>query len=683
MMKLKSVFKPALGLLFVFGCLLALTPSAVLAEGAAAAEAPEKCPRKVKVLVDVVTTSTFNEYKMLEKRALPAMDTEVSCQTAGNVKTVEKAVGNAVKAGDVLLTLDTEKFQAELDAAKGEAARWKRILRRRQNWKVRSPRAEKQAGRKIKAFEDTAKQLEEKLAICTVTAPVDGVLHSISVNAGDAVTAGAVIGHVVDISTVKLAMTKFAGKVNDGDKVKVKIKKLKKVVKGVVKKSSPDAAEIIIKNPAGKILIGMTAKFAILFKVHTDAVVLKKSRLIKEDGGIYAFITDEKGKRAIKKSLETGPVTKNKVLIKSGLAAGDNLIVAEVLSAKEMTLREGFPCLEPNKKIKVLEKGEGDTFTTKKIKKPAPVAPPPPAPKVEEKVKKDEPAERKPEPKAEPKKEVKPEEPEIAPVDKFVDFLKKNKYNLYYKNFKTLALDDAFQVRIECDSDAKSNIVRALDQFEVRQYAVEIIAKGEYFLDVFFPREGKTRLKPKRITRAGRVFEPREPQTFLERLRVGLNLSYFRMFDTNFEDVYGRMIGFGGDIAFAVNRKIDIWASFGFSSKTTSVDWAPEELKFKFIPFSLDARYFFTKGRKFDIFGGAGINVYSITETLPESSPLEDISETAIGFNLLGGTYYHLTDKLSLQMILRFNLVSKSLENTDNDLKMNSAELLFGLNYNF
>jgi opacity protein-like surface antigen len=127
-----------------------------------------------------------------------------------------------------------------------------------------------------------------------------------------------------------------------------------------------------------------------------------------------------------------------------------------------------------------------------------------------------------------------------------------------------------------------------------------------------------------------------------------------------------------------VSDKMDVWFSAGLSSKKAEIDWAEEPLEFKFKAFSLDIRYFFKKSEKWDIFAGAGFNLYPFEEI----NPIENVKDNAFGFNGMVGAYYNVTKKFSLQLILRFNLVKKTLENVDNDLNMNSAELMFGLSYN-
>lgn len=548
------------------------------ADGAAADETkPVKCPGRVKVVVEKVVPTIFPEHRVLEKRVLPSRDTEVKNGIAGVIKKIEKPIGSSVKTGDVILTIDTSKIEKEIADADAELKKWKRILFQREHWKVRSERAEVVAKRNRDAAQETLDKAQAKLALCTVTSPADGTVGTLNANEGDHVSEGFVVGNVVDVQQVKVALTTHADKVTDGQKIKIKLKELNTAVKGTVQKND-EGTFILMDNPEGKILVGMTANFKVLFKEHKDVVVLAKDKILKDDGGAFVYTVGPDPKRAAKNYLKAGPKEAGKWLILEGLAAGDEIIVAEILSAKEGTLKEGLLCLRDNKKIKILEKDpESGKFVKAKIAR-------------KKKVKEEKKVEEK-------KKEEK--------VEKKV---KKKKIK------------------------KKKPIVR------------ERASEREWF---------------------GKV-------------RIGLSVSYYRMFDSVFETVYGRMLGFGLDLSYMVSDKMDVWVTGAVSSRKAEIEWAVDPLEFKFTPISLDLRYFFKRGEKWDFFAGAGLSLYPFEDI----NPIENVKDNAFGFNAVAGGYYHIAGRLSMHLILRFNMVKKAIENADNDLNMNSAELLFGLSYN-
>ena len=270
-------------------------------------------------------------------------------------------------------------------------------------------------------------------------------------------------------------------------------------------------------------------------------------------------------------------------------------------------------------------------------------------------------------PKVEKKEEVKKEEEvkaeEYPKVEVFVTYLINNKDTLKYKKFKKVKVKNGTKVLVYCDATARDKLLNVIHKLNVVEYNTQRLEPDKYKLDVFFRRVGVKISRPKPV---------------LSKFRVGAVAGYYIMFDSNFNDVYGSLMSLGLDISYTFSEKLDIWLYGGLSSKKKAIDWAEEDLQFKLKPLTLDLRYFFKRDQKWDIFAGAGLNLYLFEDI----NPIENVKDNAFGFNMLGGTYFHLTQHLSLQFTLRFNMVKKTIENADNALNMNSLELLFGLSYN-
>jgi RND family efflux transporter MFP subunit len=670
----------------------------------AAQKKEEKCPKTVNVLAGEIPGETFLEYRNLKKPVLPDKTDSFVSPIAGGIKEIKTTVGSDVKAGDVLMAIDDAPIKKEIADAKETIRRWQRILRKRENWAVRSPAAENQAKRNIKKYEDLVAKIQEKLEKIIIKSPVDGRINTLNVKQGDHISADFVLGTIVNIDRVKILLDQFTDKVNNGQKIKIKIKELSQTVTGVVQKTDDGSTYIVIQNSGKKILHGMNTHFRILFKEHKNVVVLPKEQFSKDDGGVFVYIAQ--GKYAKKSYLKTGPVEKGKVLILDGLAPGDEMIISEVLSAKEASLKEKLTCIKDNKKIRVMvmDDAKGRFVKRKKGAKPVPVkevkeeiakkeipvkkVEPTPTVKKEEPpkvVKKKEPPEvTKPvvvpePPKEEPKIKPKTEE-EYRKVDAFIDYLTNNKDTLNYDKFRVRTTDGVMVVVIYCNTACRDKLIPVINKFNVTQYFVTQLKPDRYQIETHFA-DGRKRARGPRLTKERKV---RRVKTYgvgapLPKLRIGAALGYHLMFDTNFKEVYGNMLAMGVDISYTLSEKLDIWAYAGTSSKTAEIDWAAEDLKFSFTPITLNLRYFFKRDQKWDFFAGAGLNIYSFKD----ENPIEEVKDSAVGMNLLGGAYYHITEKFLLHLALRFNIVKKTIEETDNDLNMNSVELLFGISYNF
>ena len=279
-------------------------------------------------------------------------------------------------------------------------------------------------------------------------------------------------------------------------------------------------------------------------------------------------------------------------------------------------------------------------------------------------------------------KEIKPiVEEEYRKVDAFIDYLTNNKDTLKYEKFRVRTMDGIMVVVVYCNAACRDKLIPVIHKFEVKQYYVSQLKPDRYQIETYFPDGRKIPERVPRDIRERRVRRVR-PSVIgppLPKLRIGAALGYHLMFDTNFKDIYGNMLALGLDISYTISEKLDVWAYAGTSSKTAEIDWAEQDLKFSFTPITLNLRYFFKRNMKWDFFVGAGLNIYSFKD----ENPIEEVKDNAIGMNLLAGTYYHITEKFLLHLALRFNIVKKSIEETDNDLNMNSAELLLGISYNF
>jgi RND family efflux transporter MFP subunit len=581
-MKFKFVITIALAFL-----LLTSAVFGVPQEAAKADEKPVKCPKRVGVLVQDVKPATFKEFKRLKIAVLPGKVVDTATPFAGAVKTIEKAVGSEVKAGDVILKLDTAAIQYEIDEAQAQVKRWQRNLFKRERWKVRSPRAEAQAKGNIKKNQELVAEKEAQMSKCTITAPISGVITALKVKEGDRVSQDFDLFSISNTEKVIIPLGRFAEKVEQGQAVRVKIKELSKAFKGSVYKA--DESYIVIDNAMLEIKSGMMARFRVLMETHENVVVLAKARILKDDSGMFVYVVN--GKLARKAMLKIGAVEKGRALIKDGLKTGDELIVAEVLKSKDGTLRDEFTCLDDAKKIKimVMDEVKGKYVKRKKGAK---------SPAVPVMAKKKKPVEPKPEPEKVKKKEVKKKE------------IKK---------------------------------------------------------------------KPRRKL-------PPLPSDKKMKFRVGAHLVYTKMSNQDFEDVYGRMVSFGLNLSYFITDNIDIWLSYGSGKKEGVIPDFPEvALDFAYTPISIDLRYYFKRSPKFDFFAGLGLNHYSYEENISDELDLESVKDTAIGFNMLGGMYYNISANFSLQCLLRWNAVKKTIIEpaVDNELNLGGLELLFGITYGF
>lgn len=313
---------------------------------------PVKCPGTVRVLTETVEPVSFDEYVSLEEAALPAMVSDIVNAQAGTVVKIEKPAGSLVKAGDVILILDVGKSSDELTQAQEELKKAQRVLRTRQNWKVRSAAAEKQAESKVADWQAQVAQIEAMLAATQVLAPVDGTIANLLVSEGEHISQDFIIGSIHDLAQLRFPLDAQASKVTDGQTILVKMRETETVLDGMVKKTATDKADLLINNADGKISAGQHGHFEVLVQNYPSVIVVDQKVLQKDDLGSFVFVVNEK--RARKTPITLGAASHGKQVVNFGLFKGNQLIVAEVMPDKAGTIQDGFPCLTDNKKVKVV-----------------------------------------------------------------------------------------------------------------------------------------------------------------------------------------------------------------------------------------------------------------------------------------------------------------------------------------
>lgn len=323
-----------------------------------AVEKKKDCPRRVKVQVREVTPKIFMEYKYFKEAIVPAkgFDAIVPLDLDELVSEVLVKKGDKVTKGQVLLTFDPEKINREILKAQSDLKSWKRILFKREHWKVRSPSAENQAKREIEKAEALLTENKNLLTKLEVKAPEDGeVIFVVDKETG--IGTDRVAAKIINDSVMKIDLsTEDRHLFKDGQKGRLSFKDAGFVHFGKVEKKR-DSLKIILENDKHKLTSGMVASFRILLKKHEKAVVVDPKILLEDETGKFVYIVD--GKYAKKAPLTLGPVEGGNILVLSGLSFGDEIIIT------------GTECLEEGKKIRVVVR-DPKTGKLKKRKKKKP-----------------------------------------------------------------------------------------------------------------------------------------------------------------------------------------------------------------------------------------------------------------------------------------------------------------------
>lgn len=163
----------------------------------------------VAVAVTTSAAQTVTQFYQAEGQALPDRDTILRAQTAGDVAEVLVTKGQNVAAGDVIARLDPSGNIADANRAAEELTRAQReydnavaLLDRG----VATQDRVTQASATLAAAQAQVTAVQRDADALTITAPFDGRIETLDLDAGEYVSGGADVGRLVDITPLTVAI---------------------------------------------------------------------------------------------------------------------------------------------------------------------------------------------------------------------------------------------------------------------------------------------------------------------------------------------------------------------------------------------------------------------------------------------------------------------------------------------
>lgn len=269
----------------------------------------------------------------------------VATETSGPITWIGKEEGDEVKAGEPIMKIDTENLTATLNSRKVELASKEKDFARTDN-------LYKQGSVSLKSFEDATDALSlakvnYKLALeefnkGVVKSPINGAINEVPPKKGEYVTPGTLAATVVNLDKLKIyvevpekdiAFLKLGQEVDiyPAD-MAVNPEKIKGQINFISVTSDPKTltykARIDIDNRGNitNIKPGRIVRADIVRRDLKNVILADIYAVIDKNGTKYVFL-DKNGK-AEERKVEVGPMIDRNVVITSGLAAGDDLIIS-------------------------------------------------------------------------------------------------------------------------------------------------------------------------------------------------------------------------------------------------------------------------------------------------------------------------------------------------------------------
>jgi membrane fusion protein (multidrug efflux system) len=305
-------------------CLLAAGAAAVLQKQAKARQAPVAAAAQAPAVLEFLTSDVM-QVKTRDLRQLLPMSgslravnqAAVKARVGGEVREVLVREGEAVKAGQVLVKMDTSEYQARVEQARGalRAARGQLDIatKSRDNNKALLDKGfiSKNAFDNAASQSDIARAnvesakgaldvAQKALGDTVIRAPISGLVSSRSVQPGEKVSPDNRLLDVVDLYQMEMEAsvpTADIMTVSLGQEVQVKVEGLAAPLAGKVARINPSTQSgsrsilvyIQVDNPQGVLRVGMFGEAQLTLARKTEVLTVPQSAIQADAGNTYVY----------------------------------------------------------------------------------------------------------------------------------------------------------------------------------------------------------------------------------------------------------------------------------------------------------------------------------------------------------------------------------------------------------
>ncbi len=300
-------------------------------------EGETEVARNVRVLE--LAPETLTEYFEISGPVSPVLGTDLSLEESGPVVQLPLEKGMPVHRGDLLVEIDRTILQAEKASAvaqfKTQEFNYDKVRQLHDAGKVSeidllTSQAQFEQARSL------ARIAERRYERAGLTAPFDGVLTDRYVELGQLVVPGQSAVRLIDPHQLKLEAHLTAtevGFVRRGEKARVQLGQIEEEIDGTVSWVGLEAdrmtgkfrVEIEIPNGDLALSAGVIGRARLPKQTLEGAVIIPRDAVLPGREGFTAFVVE--GDRARSRVLDLGPDQGALVLVRSGLQAGDLLVV--------------------------------------------------------------------------------------------------------------------------------------------------------------------------------------------------------------------------------------------------------------------------------------------------------------------------------------------------------------------
>ena len=291
-----------------------------------------------------IEPQSFEHYIELQGNIDTDGNVMVVPEAMGSVKKIYKNEGDRVRKGETIMILDDAVIRNQIDEVRTQYALAKTGYERQKRlWdqKIGSEMAFLQAQTKKNALEKKLKTLQSQLAKFRVKAPISGTLDDLMTKEGEMAAPQKPVARVVNLDKVYAqadVSEKYLSKIKKGTPVVIDFPELNSSINAKISyvgnfihpRNRTFKIRVNLNNKTGNLKPNLTGNIKIKDFEADKALVLPWS-IVQQDreGNNFVFVLEpakEEGEgvyKVVKKVIKTGLDYKGKVVIETGIKAGD------------------------------------------------------------------------------------------------------------------------------------------------------------------------------------------------------------------------------------------------------------------------------------------------------------------------------------------------------------------------
>jgi len=303
----------------------------------------------------VISPERFEHYLQVQGDVATKQNIVLYPQFSGQLQALHVSVGDQVKKGALLATLDDNGMAQQLNQLMVQEALAKTTFERQEklwNQNIGSELQYLQAKTQYEAQRSLTQQVSQQLEKSKIVAPFDGTIDAVLAEAGTVVNAGmSPVFRLVNLSNMYLKADVAEGYLNDvvaGKKVLVNFPVLglevPSTIRSVGRYINPDnrtfSIEVDLPNNKAQIKPNLTAQININDYTNDQALLVPQSVISENAAGeqyVYTTLYDQDRNQSLakKRIVVTGKTEGDFVEILQGIQPGDTVIAEGARSVKD------------------------------------------------------------------------------------------------------------------------------------------------------------------------------------------------------------------------------------------------------------------------------------------------------------------------------------------------------------